>query len=86
MRTCLALGLSKPVVRRASYSALIVGTILILINHGAALLHGQLSAARLFQIMLTMLVPYIVSTVSSVITIREAGLSESYLMEGKKNA
>jgi hypothetical protein len=58
-------------VRRASYSALIVGTVLILINHGDALLRGHLDAARLFQMVLTMLVPYVVSTVSSVITILE---------------
>jgi len=44
---------------------------LILINHADALLRGELDTLRLFRIALTMIVPYIVSTVSSVITIQE---------------
>lgn len=67
----LSLSRSKPVVRRASYSALIVGAVLILINHGNALLHRELNAFRLFQMALTVLVPYVVSTISSVTTIMD---------------
>lgn len=77
----LRLCVSKPVLRRASYSAAIVGTILILINYGDALLHGVIDPTRLARMLLTVLVPFVVSTVSSVKTIREAGLAESYLME-----
>lgn len=69
--------ISKPVIRKAVLSSLIVGTILVAINHGDALLHGQIDGMRLFRIVLTMIVPYEVSTVSSVstiINIRRGGL------------
>lgn len=65
LRCCV----SKPVVRRAFLSALIVGSVLIVINHGDALLSGQIDGIRLFRICLTVIVPYIVSTVSSVSTL-----------------
>jgi hypothetical protein len=65
----VSLCLSKPVVRRALYSALIVGTILIAINHGDALIRGEIDSIRVFKIILTILVPYLVSTISSVLTI-----------------
>ena len=66
----LSLALSAPVVRRALKYALVVGAILITINHAAALIQGQLGAARLFKMGLTVLVPYMVSTLSSVEAIR----------------
>jgi hypothetical protein len=53
-------------VRRALASALVVGPILAAINHGDALVHGEISGGRLFKIALTFLVPYTVSTFSSV--------------------
>jgi len=71
MTDVLMLCFSKPVVRRAAISALVVGSILILINHFEALASRELGYTRLLQIALTLLIPYIVSTVSSVITIRE---------------
>jgi len=58
-------------MRRARLTSLIVGTILIAINHGPAILAGQLTGERIFQILLTFLVPYTVSTVSSVATRHE---------------
>lgn len=48
----------------------VVGTILTAINHGDAILAGQLTAERLVRIALTFLVPYAVSTTSSVAAIR----------------
>ena len=65
-------------VRRALVTALIVGALLIAINHGAAIISGQVTRTRIFQMCLTVLVPYIVSTVSSVSTRRE-------LRAGKKS-
>jgi hypothetical protein len=65
----LACCVSKPVIRRAILSALIVGSILVMINHSDALLHGQFDRIRVFRIGLTVMVPYIVSTVSSASTI-----------------
>lgn len=58
-------------VRRARLTSLIVGSILMAINHGPAILAGQLTSGRIWQIFLTFLVPYTVSTVSSVATRRE---------------
>ena len=66
----LSLARSAPVVRRALKYALVVGAILIAINHGDALIRGQISAGRLFQMGLTVLVPYMVSTLSSVEALR----------------
>jgi hypothetical protein len=65
----LVLCFSWPIVRRALISAAIVGTILTFINHGDALFHGTIDNTTLFQIILTVLVPYTVSTISSVLTI-----------------
>ncbi len=69
MKEFLTLCFTKHIIKRASVTALVVGTILILINHGDALLSGQVDVNRLFKIILTVLVPYIVSTVSSASTI-----------------
>lgn len=69
MRVWIELCFTKPIIKRASITALIVGTILVAINHGDAILHGQINLDRLFKIVLTVFVPYVVSTVSSVSTI-----------------
>jgi hypothetical protein len=59
------------VVKRALVSALVVGIILITINHGDAILRGQVDQDRVMKMLLTMCVPYLVSTFSSVSTIRQ---------------
>ena len=66
MHAWLLLATEKAVVRRALRVAGVVGTILIVINHGAALIAGDVTVHRLAQIVLTLLVPYCVSTYSSV--------------------
>lgn len=58
------------VVRRGLLYAVVVGAILITINHGDAILRGDLTPPRLFKMILTALVPYCVSTLSSVGAIR----------------
>ena len=58
-------------VKRAFITALIVGTVLICINHGPAILNGQVTTFRIVQMCLTVFVPYAVSTISSVSTRRE---------------
>jgi hypothetical protein len=72
MKIWLTLCFTKPVMKRASWSALIVGTILILINHGDSILMGDVDMTRILQMCLTVIVPYIVSTVSSVSTLLSA--------------
>ena len=66
----IGLARSPRVVRRALLYALIVGAILIAINHGDALLAGDVSAERWWKMGLTVLVPYTVSTLSSVGALR----------------
>ena len=58
-------------IRRAWATSLIVGTLLIAINHGHAIIAGQITQERIFQMFLTVVVPYIVSTASSVATRHE---------------
>ena len=54
---------------------MVVGAVLILINHGDALAAGQVGPVRWLKMGLTLLVPYVVSTVSSVMALR--GLQQS---------
>ena len=58
-------------MRRAWATSLMVGTLLIAINHGHAIIAGQITQERIFQMFLTVIVPYIVSTASSVATRHE---------------
>jgi len=71
MNEWLSLALTPTVVKRALKFACVVGTILITINHGYAILHGQVTHGRIWQMCLTVLVPYTVSTLSSVGAMRE---------------
>ena len=57
--------------RRALITAVIVGVVLIAVNHGPAIISGQITRARIIQMCLTVIVPYVVSTVSSVATRNE---------------
>lgn len=71
MADWLALALQKRVVKRACFYALIVGSILISINHGDAILRGEMDRVRWIKMGLTVLVPYMVSTLSSVGAMRD---------------
>ena len=71
----LALARERTVVLRACKFALVVGALLIAINHGDALWNGDVDARRWLKMGLTVLVPYAVSTLSSVgatLALREA--------------
>ena len=68
--SALRLACSGPVVRRGLVFAGVVGPVLVVINHGDALLAGVLGTGSLLKIGLTVLVPYVVSTVSSVLALR----------------
>ena len=71
MKESIRLALRPSVVRRALKYAVVVGLILITINHSDAILGGQVDRARLLKMALTVLVPYVVSTLSSVGALRE---------------
>ncbi|MCW5756196.1 MAG: nitrate/nitrite transporter NrtS [Phycisphaeraceae bacterium] len=50
--------------------ALVVGTVLITINHGDAIVQGEIGPDRVLKMGLTVMVPYVVSTLSSVGALR----------------
>jgi hypothetical protein len=58
------------VVKRALAYAVVVGAVLITINHGDAIVRGNVDTTRLLKMGLTVMVPYLVSTFSSVGAIR----------------
>jgi len=60
------------IVSRSFRVSLIVGTILVGINHGDAIIDGRVGLNELLKIFLTYLVPYCVSTYSSVVIINNA--------------
>lgn len=70
MAEWLRLAVSPSVARRAMLYAVVVGSILIAINHGDAILRGEISAGRFARMLLTVCVPYVVSTLSSVGALR----------------
>ena len=66
----LQLAFRRDVVKRALGYAVIVGAVLISINHGDAILRGDLDPIRWLKMGLTVIVPYCVSTLSSIAAIR----------------
>ena len=54
------------VVKRGLKFAVVVGAILITINHGDTILRGELQASNYIKMGLTVIVPYVVSVLSSV--------------------
>ncbi len=66
IREWLRIASTKPIVMRGLKYGLVVGSILIIINHGNAITGGTVDSTRVIQMMLTLLVPYCVSTASSV--------------------
>jgi hypothetical protein len=71
MNDWLKTALQPSVVKRSCKYAVVVGAILISVNHGGAILDGQIEAARWWRMGLTVMVPYLVSTFSSVGAIRQ---------------
>lgn len=66
MREWLRLAADPTVVRRGLAFSAVVGTVLVAVNHGDALTKGDISVMRAVKIVVTMLVPYCVSTISSI--------------------
>lgn len=73
----LALWFQRATVRRAVTVALIVGPVLTLINQYDAIASGSFGAKSFFKMGLTFLVPYSVSSYSSVMALRAAQRSRS---------
>lgn len=62
----LHIALEPRTVLRGIKFAVVVGAVLIAINHGDAILAGDIDGNRLLKMGLTVIVPYLVSTFSSV--------------------
>jgi len=60
------------VVKRSLKTALIVGTILALINYGEWILNLSLTGEHIIKILMTYLVPYSVSTYASASALKTA--------------
>ncbi len=73
MSEWLATACRADVVRRSLRVALVVGTLLVLINHGDRIAAGTVSGLDWLKMGLTYLVPYSVSTWASVSAVRAAG-------------
>jgi hypothetical protein len=71
------------VMERAAKYAVGVGAVLVAINHGAAIMHHQVDRFRIVQICLTVVVPYWVSTSSSVAAMRAARDPETQRTAGR---
>jgi len=54
------------VIRRSVLYAVVVGAILIVINHGDTILNGYATVSTWVKVFMTPLVPYAVATLSSV--------------------
>ena len=62
----IKIALEPDVVRRSIRYAIIVGIVLIAINHGDTILSGKIGVSHILKMALTVLVPYAVSTAASV--------------------
>lgn len=71
MQSWIRMACSRSVVVRGLKYAVVVGAILVAINHGDAIVRGELSLDRVSKMILTVFVPYAVSTSSSVAAMRQ---------------
>ena len=69
MANWIAIALRADVFPRCIKVAAIVGTILVGINHGDAMLNGEFTPELAWKVPLTYIVPYLVSTYASVASI-----------------
>lgn len=70
-KSWLTIATSRPVVTRASWTALTVGSLLMMINYGDLIFNANLRDIPLLKVVLTYCVPYGVSTFSAVGAMRD---------------
>jgi len=66
MSNWLSIAFEASVFKRSVMVSAFVGTILMIINHGDIIIAGNLTSTHIFKIALTYVVPFLVSTYSSV--------------------
>ena len=71
VRIALSIFFSKPATFRAATVAVIVGVILVFINHGGVILSGKITAECWVKILLTCFIPCTVSSISATMNIME---------------
>ena len=76
--------LERSVLLRGFRVAVVVGSILIAVNHWDVLLYGPVTGINIFQMMLTPLVPFCVSVYSSVKAIMKQQSAESCGESGRE--
>lgn len=76
MRLFLRHAADRVCIYRAVKVALVVGTVLALINHYDTMFYGELTSTDIFQILITYFVPYCVSTFSSAMQARHIELRQ----------
>ena len=83
MREWLVIATEKTVVRRALLYSLVIGPVLIAINHGQNIWLGELELGSLLQILMTVMLPYIVTTMSSVSALKKikGSLNQNQLVD-----
>ncbi len=69
--TFFGIARQRTVVRRAIRIACIVGLVLALLNHGDTIMASEAQPSTWLKVALTFLVPYSVSTYSSVMAVRD---------------
>jgi len=70
MSEYLSIAFSREIYTTSIKVSLLVGTLLVLINHSTAVFNASLTTENMLQIVLTYLVPYCVSTYSAVKVLR----------------
>jgi hypothetical protein len=63
----------RGIMRRATLTSLLVGSILTIVNHGSEFTRGGIQSAHFLPIAFTYLVPFVVSVASSVSATRTTG-------------
>lgn len=73
--TWIQIAMRPEILRRSLRVAVLVGTILVLLNYTDRLLMGDITRIDIIKMMLTYLVPFSVSIHASVSAVRENGKS-----------
>ncbi|MBM75416.1 MAG: hypothetical protein CMK59_08435 [Proteobacteria bacterium] len=62
----LSLATRRSIIKRGLGFSIIVGSILVIINHGDRLNSDDIAQIPIYKVLLTYLVPYVVSSLSSI--------------------
>ncbi len=68
MKTWLAVAFEKQILTTALQVAVVIGSILVVINYGDRIINASLSTGDYYKIAITYTVPYFVATYSAVKT------------------